>query len=141
MNVQTQELRELIREQHRLLEVQNHASATAAERETSGVRMEKKESAEEKKRETKEESRSPFMEAEPSTAFVLEDGSRIYSLPQLASFLAKIDKETYDRYAKPVNNFAKWVRDVFKQENLANELKKAPAPLEAAKLVLKALSS
>ena len=69
-------------------------------------------------------------------AFRCHDGLILQSMKQLGSALNSMTDETYVFHANTKkNDFSNWVRDIIKDEMLANDLQKATNRAQAAKLV------
>jgi len=68
--------------------------------------------------------------------FFCQDGCVSNSLTELVSCLNHMTEETFSHHATSwKNDFSNWVRDVFGDEKLANDLNKVSNPAEAAKIV------
>lgn len=85
-----------------------------------------------------------FTEAHPSNHFFVSDGSVIKNVVELIDSLEKMHEDTYKFHAnEEKNDFASWVKDVFGEHQLAENLKsaasKADAQLAVAKSLLKEL--
>ena len=85
-----------------------------------------------------------FTEAHPSNHFFVSDGSVIKNVVELIDALEKMHEDTYKFHAnEEKNDFSSWVKDVFGEHNLAENLKsaasKADAQLAVAKSLLKEL--
>lgn len=83
-------------------------------------------------------------EPAPHNQFFVSDGSVIKNVAELVWALDKMNEETYNFHAnKEKNDFSSWIRDVFGEEKLAEDLKtsasKAEAQLAVAKRLLKEL--
>ena len=62
-------------------------------------------------------------DTKPEFCFKLIDGSEIKNLLELADALEKMSDDVfYYHVSKQKNDFSNWVRDVFKQEELANKI-------------------
>ncbi len=85
-----------------------------------------------------------FTEAAPHNQFFVSDGSVIKNVAELVEALEKMHEDTYKFHAnEQKNDFGNWVKDVFGQHDLAENLKtavsKADAQLAVAKNLLKEL--
>ena len=85
-----------------------------------------------------------FTEAAPHNQFFVSDGSIIKNVAELVEALEKMHEDTYKSHAnEQKNDFGNWVKDVFGQHELAENLKsaasKADAQLAVAKTLLKEL--
>ena len=85
-----------------------------------------------------------FTEAHPSNHFFVSDGSVIKNVIELIDALEKMHEDTYKFHAnEEKNDFSSWVKDVFGEHKLAENLKsaasKADAQLAVAKSLLKEL--
>ena len=85
-----------------------------------------------------------FTEAAPHNQFFVSDGSVIKNVAELVESLEKMHEDTYKFHAnEQKNDFGNWVKDVFGQHELAENLKtaesKGDAQLAVAKTLLKEL--
>jgi len=72
----------------------------------------------------------------PEKCFWVCDGQILKNLKELAESLKKMKKEVFNYHVtKEKNDFANWVKDVFGEEKLALELKKAKTSKTAAKKI------
>ncbi len=70
-----------------------------------------------------EESRVPEVNCPPGKEFILHDGSKIYSIKDLFDRLQSMDENVFYHHVTPErNDFANWIRDVFKEEGLASRV-------------------
>lgn len=72
-------------------------------------------------------------------AFVLRDGRKIFSLQELASKVSMMNEHEFNHYTHPNNHFSNWVKDVFHDEDLANQVAKIKSPKALADLLTKQL--
>ena len=64
------------------------------------------------------------------------DGHTLRNMKELGDVLKTMKEETYVSHANTEkNDFTNWVKDIIKDERLANDLQKAPSQTQAAKLV------
>ena len=64
-------------------------------------------------------------DTQPEFYFKLIDGSELKNLLELADALEKMSDDVFYYHANEAkNDFSNWIRDVFKQEELANETSK-----------------
>lgn len=78
--------------------------------------------------------------ARPENSFRCADGSLLGSVYELENKLCTMSSEAFYHHVNPVrNDFHNWVRDVFQDYELANELLSAKTPAEAAAIVRKHL--
>jgi len=62
----------------------------------------------------------------PDKAFWLEDERTLRSTDELADALSNMKPETFKHHVNEVrNDFANWIEHVFKQKNLAEQIRKA----------------
>ncbi len=74
--------------------------------------------------------------AKPENCFYCIDGSILHNILELEQKLKTISNRAFYHHASQSrNDFRNWVRDVFHEHNLANELLKAKTPAEAAAAV------
>jgi hypothetical protein len=72
--------------------------------------------------------------------FSLIDGSSIKNLLELVNALDKMSDDVFYYHVTPEkNDFANWIRDVFKEKNLAEEITKVNSRLETEVCLLKYL--
>lgn len=89
-----------------------------------------------RKRTTIQEAKQFLSGVEQSVAFYVKEGGAINSLEELASALVAMDDKTYGFHVDPdKNDFANWIRDVLKDQNLAKDIVRARNRLSAAKKV------
>lgn len=56
--------------------------------------------------------------------FILHDGSRMYSIKELSLRLESMDQHVFNHHVNPErNDFANWIRDVFKDKGLASRVR------------------
>lgn len=78
--------------------------------------------------------------AKPENSFRCADGSVISSVYELENRLCAMGSEAFNHHANPTrNDFHNWIRDVFQDYELANELLSAKTPAQAAATVRKHL--
>lgn len=78
--------------------------------------------------------------ARPENSFRCADGSVISSVYELENRLCAMSSEAFHHHANPYrNDFHNWIRDVFQDYELANELLSAKTPTQAAATVRKHL--
>ncbi len=78
--------------------------------------------------------------ARPENSFRCADGSVISSVYELENRLCTMGSEAFHHHANPTrNDFHNWIRDVFQDYELANELLSAKTPAQAAATVRKHL--
>lgn len=78
--------------------------------------------------------------ARPENSFRCADGSLLGSVYELENRLCTMSSEAFYHHVNPVrNDFHNWVRDVFQDYELANELLGARTPAQAAAIVRKHL--
>ncbi|MEM4330531.1 MAG: hypothetical protein QW273_00810 [Candidatus Pacearchaeota archaeon] len=76
----------------------------------------------------------------PEVSFFLVNGGILKNIPELVSALKEMPDETYNYHVtKEKNDFANWIRDIYKNEELANKLFKAKNKKEVIKILEKAL--
>jgi len=84
----------------------------------------------------KQEAKRLLADVPNEYVFRCHDGLILQSMKQLGSALNSMVDETYVFHANTKkNDFSNWVRDIIKDEMLANDLQKAPNRAQAAKLV------
>ncbi|MGC8929921.1 MAG: hypothetical protein ACP5OZ_05365, partial [Candidatus Woesearchaeota archaeon] len=86
----------------------------------------------------KREAQKLSLEAEiPSEKeFVLNDGRRLRSLKELLEALKTMSNDLYKHHVNSSrNDFANWVKDVFKKESLAEKIRNAKAKEETIKIL------
>ena len=77
-----------------------------------------------------------FPEVEPGQYFWLRDGSHLKSLVDLHGALERIDEETYRYHANEnKNDFSNWVKEVHKNNWLANDISNSTTKEDAAIIV------
>jgi len=73
-------------------------------------------------------------------AFVLKDGKKLRSLFELADVLEQTTDDVFGHHVNPGrNDFSTWVRDIFNDKFLADDMKKALHRLEMQRVLLKKL--
>lgn len=89
-----------------------------------------------RKRTTIQEARQFLSGVDQSVAFYVSGGAKINSMEELASALVSMDDHTYKFHVDPdKNDFANWIRDVLKDQNLSKEIVRARNRTSAAKKV------
>ena len=74
----------------------------------------------------------------PEFYFRLINGQRIKNLLGLVNALDKMPDDVFYHHANQQrNDFSNWIRDIFKQKNLANEVSKTQSRLETQVILLK----
>ncbi len=69
--------------------------------------------------------------------FVLNDGNKLKSIQDLAASLEDMGEEVFRHHVNDFkNDFATWVEDIFKEENLGKEIRKARSRIETRIKVL-----
>jgi len=77
-----------------------------------------------------------LIDAEIEKCFWLCDGQILKNLKELAESLKKMKNEVFNYHVtKEKNDFTNWVKDVFGEEKLALELKKAKTAKASAKKI------
>jgi hypothetical protein len=85
---------------------------------------------------TKQDAARVLADVSQGKVFFCHDGCVVKNLQQLAECLDHISGDSYLHHVTPVNNdFSNWVRDVFGDDKLANELTNSTNHVEAAKAV------
>ncbi len=73
-------------------------------------------------------------------SFYAIDGSRLHSLLELADCLEMMSDDTFFYHVTPTkNDFAAWVRDVFKEEDLADRMLRAGSSSRMQVMILRHL--
>lgn len=89
-----------------------------------------------KKKESLKETKKILVNAEPEKCFWACDGQIFKNVKELAEGLKKMNDEVFKHHVtKEKNDFAKWVKDVFKEEKLALDLSSAKTAKAAAKKI------
>ncbi len=84
----------------------------------------------------KEEARKFVADVPEQYAFWCVDGRVLKNMQELKQALETMSDETYAYHANAEkNDFAKWVRDIISDEQLAKDLEKATGRSRAARLV------
>jgi len=85
---------------------------------------------------TKQDAARVLSDTSGDKCFFCHDGCIAKSLHELAECLAYITEEAYYHHVTPLkNDFSNWVRDVFGDDKLANDLTRCANHDEAAKAV------
>jgi ElaB/YqjD/DUF883 family membrane-anchored ribosome-binding protein len=70
---------------------------------------------------------------EPEHQFITKKGDTIKNITELAQKIKQMDEETYIHHANEQrNDFSNWIKDVLKDEELANEIKRSKNKQETA---------
>jgi len=78
---------------------------------------------------------------DPEQAFMLKDGQKISSLNDLVTVLTDMDEDTFNHHINPErNDFAIWVNDVLKNEDLAIQLIAITDKKEMVKAIMEHLT-
>jgi len=81
-----------------------------------------------------------FGEVKPENYFVLCDGRVIKEYKELAKLLETVSDDIfYYHVTSERNDFANWVNDIFKEEELANGLRSSKSKIEMIALLYKRL--
>jgi hypothetical protein len=85
---------------------------------------------------TKQDAVGVLSDTSIDTSFFCHDGCVSKDLHQLAECLAHMTEESYNHHVTLLkNDFSNWVRDVFGDDKLANDLTRCANSDEAAKAV------
>jgi hypothetical protein len=85
---------------------------------------------------TKEDAARVLSDASGDKRFFAHDGCISSNLRQLTDCLAHMSEESYKHHVAPLKNyFSNWIRHVFGDEKLANDLTGLTNSSEAAKVV------
>jgi len=85
---------------------------------------------------TKQDAARVLSEASGDKCFFCHDGCVSRNLQQLAECLAHMAEDSYRHHVTPLkNDFSTWVRDVFGDDKLANDLNRCTNRDEAVKVV------
>lgn len=75
-----------------------------------------------------------LINVEPEKSFWVCNGEIFKNLKELVDGLERMTEEVFNYHVtKEKNDFVNWIKDVFKDEKLACDLKKAKTPKTAAK--------
>ncbi|MBI2663840.1 hypothetical protein HYX10_00675 [Candidatus Woesearchaeota archaeon] len=78
----------------------------------------------------------------PEHRFYCADGSTFQNLNELASGLRKMRPEVFQHHANAGNNdFRNWVRDVYGNKQLADQIARAKLSLEASQIIARKLNT
>lgn len=81
-----------------------------------------------------------FEDIKPEFYFKLIDGSEIKNLLEFADALEKMSDDAFYYHAnEQKNDFSNWIRDIFKEKDLADNIKKSNSKAEAEISILKFL--
>jgi len=76
----------------------------------------------------------------PEEAFKLADGTTIKNVLELKDTLKKMNKEVFNNHVNPTkNDFYSWVKDIYKDEILAESIKNIKSPENIIRLIEKRL--
>ncbi len=79
-----------------------------------------------------------FKETKPEFYFTAINGQEIKSLFELAYALERMSDDAYYYHVNDYkNDFSSWVKDVFMENNLSEQMKRAHGRLESAVVVFK----
>jgi len=63
--------------------------------------------------------------------FVLKDGKKLKDLKELTESLNNMSEEVFRHHVNDIrNDFSKWINDVFKEKDLANDIKRFHSKIE-----------
>ena|SRR3989338_1575467 len=95
---------------------------------------------EEKEKNSASKNKKLLKDAKPEFYFKLIDGSKIKNLLELADALHSMsDDSFYYHVNEQRNDFSSWIRDVFKENDLADNIAKLNSRLEAEICILRFL--
>ncbi|MEK6808158.1 MAG: DUF5752 family protein [Nanoarchaeota archaeon] len=79
-------------------------------------------------------------DTKPEFYFRLNNGAVVKSIPELADALSKIPEDIFNYHSNDNrNDFSSWIRDVFGEKELAEELSKVSCKTDAQLCVLRYL--
>ena len=79
-------------------------------------------------------------EAPQECEFYLSDGRRLKSVYELIDALESMSDEIFKEHVNSAkNDFSSWIKDVFKEPNIAKDLKKIQNRIETQKALMKRL--
>ncbi len=82
----------------------------------------------------KQEAKRLLSPVDEAYVFFVNDGRVLRDMEELAQALASMSEETYQYHANAEkNDFANWVVDIIKDQQLEASLRKAPSRTQAAK--------
>lgn len=82
--------------------------------------------------------RTIFTNAPKGKYFRLLNGRRLKNVAELIDALEQINDDIYHHHANQHrNDFSNWLNDVFKEKNMAKEMKRAESRLEAQRVLLR----
>ena len=85
---------------------------------------------------TKQDAARVLSDTSGDKSFFCHDGCVSKNLHQLAECLAHMTEDSYNHHVTPLkNDFSNWVRDVFGDDKLANDLTRCTNRAEATKAV------
>ena len=90
----------------------------------------------------KEEARKLLSEVPEEYVFRCRDGLILRNMEQLKNALMTMESDVYSFHANSEkNDFANWVKDIIKDDKLANSLQKATGQSQAARLTASRLAT
>ena len=85
---------------------------------------------------TKQDAARVLSDTSSDRCFFCHDGCLSRNLQQLAECLDQMSDDSYNHHVTPVkNDFSTWIRDVFGDDKLANDLARCTNRPEAAKAI------
>jgi hypothetical protein len=79
-------------------------------------------------------------EAPQEFEFYLSDGRKLKSVYELIDALETMNDDLFGQHVNEMkNDFGNWIKDVFKEPNIAKEMKKIQDKIETQKLLMKKL--
>ena len=79
-------------------------------------------------------------EAPQEFEFFLSDGRKLKSVYELIDALETMNDDLFKQHVNEMkNDFSNWVKDVFKEPNIAHEMKKIQDRIETQKLLMRRL--
>ena len=85
---------------------------------------------------TREDAARVLSDTSGDKRFFCHDGCISENLPQLADCLNNMSDDSYNHHVTPLkNDFSNWIRDVFGDDKLANDLTDSDSRAEAAKTI------
>jgi hypothetical protein len=79
-------------------------------------------------------------EAPEEHHFVVSDGSKLGSVLELADALETMTEEVFSHHVNDMrNDFSAWIKDIFEDHNLADDIAKARNKMEAEVAILRRL--
>lgn len=81
-----------------------------------------------------------FNQVTGNDCFWVHEGPVICSLSELAQALGEMNQEQYQHHVShEKNDFANWVEDIFEDQKLARQLRRAPNQRECQKVIMRRL--